>query len=472
LRTLKYGSHASLFTLIVLAVLVIVYMVIVNHKQRFDVTGTQRFTLATQSLKLLRDLQQPIKVLGFFKREDRERTQFADLLKQYTHHTGQLTYELVDPDRQPAVAKQYNVTAYNTVVVAGNQRDEKVFRIEEEAITNALLKLTRGTKKVVYFVIGHGEGSITESERAGYSLAKKALEDQNYEVKDILLARQEQLPDDAAVVVIPGPRKPFLEPELHALTAYLERGGHLLLLLEPETTSGLETLVRQYGLELSEDMVIETNPLGRLLGSNELTPVVTAYEQHPITKELEGLMTIFPVVRSVSVAKELPATVTAQALASTSPTPQSWAETDLKTLQEQKQAAFDAEHDRPGPITIAAVATFTPPQPPAGEKDTPAAGQTTPTARSARLVVFGDAEFASNNFIPLQGNGDLFLNTVSWLAEEEDLIAIRPREGGSSGPVILTAAQQPLIFWPPVVLLPLAVFGLGALVLARRRWQQ
>jgi ABC-type uncharacterized transport system involved in gliding motility auxiliary subunit len=473
LRTLKYGSHASLFTLIVLAVLVILYAVVVQHKQRFDVTSTKRFTLATQSVKLLQNLPQPIKVIGFFKREDRERTQFEDLLKQYTQHTDKLTYELVDPDRQPAVAKQYNVAAYNTVVVVGNHKDEKVLRLEEEALTNAILKVTRSTKKVVYFVTGHGEASITETERTGYSLAKKGLEDQNYEVKELLLARSEQVPDDAAVVIVAGPRKDLLESELQTLTAYMERDGHLLLMLDPETVPALGPFVQRYGLELGNDVVIETNPLGRLISGDYLMPVVTAYEQHPITKDLEGVMTIFPVVRSVTPVKEPPEGIKVQALASTSPAPQSWAETDLKTLQEEKRVAFDEERDRKGPISIAAVATITakpaaaatPAEPPTEEKP----GH---TGRSARLIVFGDSEFANNSFISLQGNGDLFLNTVSWLAEEEELIAIRPREGGGSGPVILTAAQQPLIFWLPVVVLPLTVFGVGTLVFVRRRWQQ
>jgi hypothetical protein len=179
-------------------------------------------------------------------------------------------------------------------------------------------------------------------------------------------------------------------------------------------------------------------------------------------------MSIFPVVRSVRVAKELPEGISAQALVSTSQ--QSWAETDLKTLQEGR-STFDAGSDRQGPVSIAAVATM------AVQKQGEAAKppRSRPALRHlqpARLVVFGDSEFANNNFFTLQGNGDLFLNSVSWLAEEEDLIAIRPREGGGSGPVVLTAAQQPLIFWLPVVVLPLVVFAVGAIVFTTRRWQQ
>src|SRR5262249_21780551 len=203
-----------------------------------------------------------------------------------------------------------------------------------------------------------------------------------------------------------------------------------------------------------------TNPLGRMVGADYLTPVVMTYERHAITKDLK-MLTVFPLVRSVQVAKDLPKGITAQGLAMTSA--ESWAETDLKALlHESRTPSLDADSDRRGPITIAAVATINP-----SNTDTATSGSAEPTdqsekdksAHAARLVVFGNTEFANNSLFQIQGNGNLFLNTVSWLAEEEDLIAIRPRKGGGSGPVMLTAAQAPLIFWLPVVMLPRAGFA-------------
>src|SRR5919197_18025 len=472
-RTLKYGSHASLFTVIVLAVVCILYSLAVQHNKRFDVTQAKRFTLAEQSVKLGQSLQYPIKVIGFYSLAERDRETFTDLIKQYAQHTDKLSYEVIDPDRQPALAKQYDITAYNTVVVEGNGKKEKIFRVEEAALTNAILKVTRTTKKVVYFVTGHGEPGLTDSDRNGYSVTKQALEEQNYTVQELVLARQPQVPDDAAVVIVAGPRRDLLEPETEALSAFLERGAHLFVMLDPETVPGLVTFVKRYGIEVGNDVVIETNPLGRLVGGDYLMPVVMTYERHAITKELGNVMTMFPVVRSVQVAKELPKGITAQGLAMTST--ESWAETDLKALHEG-HVAFDQDSDRRGPISIAAVATITP-----EKKDTnagrsesaePAESEKSATPRAARLVVFGDSEFANNNLFSVQGNGNLFLNTVSWLAEEEDLIAIRPRKGGGSGPVMLTAAQAPAIFWFPVVLLPFGVFASGAVVFLRRKWQQ
>ena len=105
LRTLKYGSHASLFTVVVLAVVVLLYSLAMQHNQRFDVTQAKRFTLADQSIKLLQSLTYPIKIIGFYSLTERERETFTDLLKQYAQHTDKISYEVVDPDRQPAMAK-------------------------------------------------------------------------------------------------------------------------------------------------------------------------------------------------------------------------------------------------------------------------------------------------------------------------------------------------------------------------------
>jgi ABC-type uncharacterized transport system involved in gliding motility auxiliary subunit len=243
---------------------------------------------------------------------------------------------------------------------------------------------------------------------------------------------------------------------------------------KPEAVPGLVAFVQRYGLEVGQDVVIETNPLGRLVGADYLMPVVLTYERHAITKELGNVMTIFPIVRSVQVMKDLPQGITAQGLVMTST--ESWAKTDLKALQEGR-LEVGAESDHRGPITIAAVATIKPgpsntSTPTGGSAESADQPDQSQNAHAARLVVFGDAEFATNNFFPFQGNGNLFLNTVSWLAEEEDLIAIRPRTGGGSGPVMLTAAQVWPIFWLSVVLLPLGVLGSGAVVFVRRKWQQ
>ena len=186
------------------------------------------------------------------------------------------------------------------------------------------------------------------------------------------------------------------------------------------------------------------------MGAGPEVPVVGQYEGHPITQGFR-FATLFPLARTVGILEPPPPGVTAQTLARTSS--ESWAETDRAQL-DRGQVKPDPEDPR-GPLPIAAVATVAAK---AGER----------AGARARVVVYGDSDFISNNFLHLSGNRDLFLNTLSWLAEEEDLIAIRPREARAT-PLFLTAAQSRLVFWLPVVVLPGAVVVSGIWVVVRRR---
>jgi ABC-type uncharacterized transport system involved in gliding motility auxiliary subunit len=223
-------------------------------------------------------------------------------------------------------------------------------------------------------------------------------------------------------------------------------------MVDPFQAPGLQGLLARYGLGLGPDVVIDVNPQARLLGAGPEVPVVGDYLAHPITRDFR-FATFFPLARTVTVADKPPPGVSAQGLARTSG--ESWAETSeeqIRTGQVKRDAG-----ERPGPLTIAAVATADAKDAPEDRKDA-----------KARVVLVGDSDFASNAFLNLSGNRDFFLNTLSWLAEEENLIAIRPKERGTQ-PVFLTAAQGQALFWVPVVLVPLLMVGAGGYAMARRR---
>ena len=297
--------------------------------------------------------------------------------------------------------------SYGTVVLETKERSEKVLDAEEEKLTNGLVKLTRAGKRVVYVVQGHGEHEITNTDRPGFSEAKGAMERANYEVRPLALARQDKIPDDASVVIVAGPRTELLAPELEALDKYLAGSGKVLAMIDPTILAGLQVdgvkrLLGKYGFELGDNLIIELNPIGRLFGIGPEVPIVQQYEAHPITRDMAGISTLFPMTRSVVGAKTAPTGVTVQPLARTSA--ESWGETDRASLQ-AGQVKPDPQ-DPKGPLSVAAV----------GTKD------------KARLVVLGTSNLAANQFINLQGNRDFFLNTVSWLAEQEDQISIRPKD--------------------------------------------
>ncbi|MDP2703527.1 MAG: Gldg family protein, partial [Candidatus Rokubacteria bacterium] len=379
-----------------------------------------------------------------------------------------------DPDRSPGLARRYGVESYGTLVMQSGDKSEKVLDADEDRLTNTLVKVTRSGKPVIYVVKGHGERDLSSAERVGLSQSKEQMEKANYTVKELELARQAKVPADAAVVIVPGPKTDLLPPEFSALDAYLAQGGRVLFMADPLQADGLVKYLAKYGVALGNDIVVEPSPIGQLFGVGPEVPIVTGYERHPITKDMANVMTGFPVTRSVAPAKESPLKgIMATALAKTSR--DSWGETDLAGLRRGQPARRDPA-DTPGPVSVLTAVTIVPAP---GANTEPKAEAKTPEAEpktngdaakkpEGRLVVLGTSTFASNQGLGFQGNRDLFLNIVSWLAGQEGEIAIRPKDTRQN-PIFLTSAQSRTVLWLSIVILPGAVMVCGIWLVVRRR---
>jgi ABC-type uncharacterized transport system involved in gliding motility auxiliary subunit len=289
------------------------------------------------------------------------------------------------------------------------------------------------------------------------------MEKANYEVKELFLARDPKIPDDASIVIIPGPRTDLFPQELAALDAYVARAGKVLFMAVPFQATTTTKYLSKYGVTVDDDVVIELNPIGQVFGVGPLVPVVGQYDPHPITKDMGGVMTLFPLTRSVEPTKSMPKGVQASPLAQTSR--QSWGETDKNVFQTGK--AVPDPNEKTGPLPVAVVATVDAQSEAPKAEATPAAAAPKKTAK-ARIVVVGTADVASNQFLGAQGNRDFFLNVVSWLAEEEDLISIRAKDN-KQNPVVLTSAQSNLVLALPLLVLPGAVLLCGIVVIVQRR---
>ena len=442
-RSTRYGLNTAVTILLVLGIIGFVEALSSRHNARLDLTENRRNSLSAQTIQLLNALKMDVNAVGFFRTDQPGKRVAEDLFKQYARFAGgKFTWKVVDPDREPALARRYAIESYGTVVLETKTKSEKVTDADEEKLTNGLVKVTREGKRTVYVLQGHGEHEVNNAERSGFTEAKNALERANYEVKPLVLARDGKIPDDAAVVIEPGPRTDLFPPELEALDAYIARNGKLLVMVNPFQNEGLKKWVSKYGVELGDNLIIEPNPIGRLFGIGPEVPIVQQYESHAITRDMGGVSTLFPITRSVDKTKAVPQGMNVQLLARTSP--QSWGETNRDALQ--RGEAQPDQQDPRGPLGVAAVAT----------KD------------KARIVAYGTSNLAANQFLNLQGNRDFFLNTVSWLAEEEDQISIRPRDARQS-PVFLSAQQAQAVFLVPVVVLPALVLVAGIVVTVRRR---
>jgi ABC-type uncharacterized transport system involved in gliding motility auxiliary subunit len=285
-----------------------------------------------------------------------------------------------------------------------------------------------------------------------------------------------QVPEDAALLVIAGPQKPLLKEEIASLNAYLKTGGKVLALVDPFQNGGLQDFVKEYGLELREDIVIDK--LSRVFGGSYLMPVVTQYGESKITENF-GIATFYPEARSVRTIEKQSEGVHVTSLASTSG--ESWAETNIDLIQ-QGQADFDEKEDMAGPVSLAALAEISLTGDGA-EHNTDASQVSQPEAEDADdahdsdngpkafLAVFGDSNFADNTHFELSGNADLMLNTINFLAEEETLISIKSRDN-KGRPLLLTQTQARVIFMTSMILVPLVVIAAGLTVYRVRRSQR
>jgi ABC-type uncharacterized transport system involved in gliding motility auxiliary subunit len=469
-RTARYGALSAASVLLLLAILVAVNYIAARQNRRWDLTAAGQFSLSDQTRKVLASLQAPVRVLVFDRNEGFQR--FRDRLDGYSYASPNVQVEYIDVDQNPTRAREAEVQQYGTLVVEYQNRRERVTTDAEQDITNAIVKAVEGQQKKVYFVQGHGEKDPDSiDEQYGYNTIKTALGRDNFLVEKVVLAQQGAVPQDASVLVIAGPTNDYLAPEVEALRQYLNRGGKVLCLLDPpegraQPTPNLTALVSEWGIEVGANIVVDVSGVGQLLGAGPSMPVAASYPSHPITQNF-NVITAYPVARSVTAAAGGASGRIAQSFIETSG--QSWAETDLKALAGGGRVALDeAAGDKPGPISVGAAVSADAPEAPQ-KPDAPAEDTDgTPARPQTRVAVIGDSDFAANGFLGVSGNQDMFLNTVNWLAQQENLIAIRPRDAEDRR-VTLTAERQRFTFYISVLGLPFLVLGAGILTWWRRR---
>lgn len=448
-RSARFGSNAALMVIFLLGILIVVNILGNRFSFRADLTAAKMFSLAEQTRKVLQNLEKEVNVIGFFK--SGEEGQAEEFMLEYSHYSPRFKYEFVDPDKQPGLAKKYDVKTYGTIVVECEDKQEKINTASEEEITNALIKVTREGVKRILFTTGHGEKDYENTEQYGLSTAKEAIAELNYDIDKVFLVQEpDTIPNDVALIVMAGPSTDLLQPERNKLDDYLKRGGKLLLMLEPESPQSYVEFMREWGVNVGNDLIIELSPVGQLFGAGPIMPIVTNYQDHPIVEGFRGTMTLYAQARSVNKLDETPAGVTVTEVAKTSNN--SWGETS--SIGADGQVGFDPLSDNQGPLSVLTIAEKSASEPVGSDK-------------KGRIAVFGDSDIATNAYFNFQANGNLFLNTVNWLAEEEDLVSIRPRDPEDRR-LSLTAKQSKMMLWFGVILLPLAVFAFGIYVYRKR----
>ncbi len=432
-RSVKLGANFAFQALIVVLLAAMLAFVTSRRHYRLDLTKGQLYSLSSQTTNVLNNLDKNVVIKLFVK--NGEEGGVTDLLDEYSYRSPRLSYEVIDPIEQAEVAHQYGINQYGMLVVEAGPRRETVTKISESNLTNAIIKVSSDRQKSVYFLTGHGEHSIADKGAEGYSDAAAAIKKENYLVRTFNLVRSRTVPDSATVVVVASPKSAFAPGEIDTLEQYVKRGGKLFLLLDPDSPDDVRSLAASFKAEVGHDVVIDASGFGQLFGAGPGMPLVQTYDKkHPVTKDF-NVMTFFPLASSVTPAAEKEGWNVTELLKTS---PQSWADVDFAG----GKVSFDQDRDREGPVTLAVISLKK-----NGDK-------------TAVAAIFGDSDFARNGYFSQQGNGDLFLNTVNYLADEGELISIRPKKLEDSR-LTMTPGDVTTLFYLVVIAIPLIMIGLG-----------
>jgi ABC-type uncharacterized transport system involved in gliding motility auxiliary subunit len=450
-RQTKYALYATCYILIVVAILVVANVLADRHNKSYDSTANKRYSLSEQTAKIVKGLKQPVTITYF--NQSGKYTQAKDTLDQYANLSPKVHIDYVDPDKNPEVARAAGVKEYGSTIVQIGDRKEEAKSLTEEVITGAIIRDLKTSVRTICFVQGSGEHQIDDAERDGYSRFKDLLGQDDYQTKSISLLTKAEIPSECTVVVVAGPDADYQQPEVDTLKKYVEDGGRALFLLDPPLKMGrvqvadndaLNKVLTGWGVTPQNNLILDLNPIGQIAGLGPQVALVTSYDSQPIVNDMKRRATGFPLSRSLDIKSSDKTSV--QKLFSSS-------ETSLATTK-LNSPAIDPNDPKntKGPLVIAAAGTYN-----TGKENS-----------QGRFVVIGSSAWAANSFIGFNGNRDLAVNAINWLASDEDLISIRPKEREDRR-ITLTQSQIRWLRISSQFLLPLIVVLGGVSVWWRRR---
>jgi ABC-type uncharacterized transport system involved in gliding motility auxiliary subunit len=445
-RQTKYGAYAFVYTLVVIAVLVVGNWLASSHNKSVDVTSNKQYTLSDQTKKVVGNLKSDINLYYFDASTGYDRAR--DILDRYANLSSKLKISYVDPDKKPDIARVEGARAMGDIIVDNGLKKETAKALTEEEITGAIIRDIKNGVRTACFVQGEGEHSLDDTGRDGYSTLKESLERNNYKTQPISLIEKPQVPQECTIVVVGGPKHDYLQPAVDALKTFVQNGGRAVVSLDPALnlpppdgklgdTPNLAALVANWGVTAKGDIVLDMSAASQMFG--QTSPVVGSYTQHPIVRVMGDNASVMPLARS------LEAKSPAEALFSS--TSESYALTDPKLPIRQA----DIEKGAKGPFVLGAAATI-------GTGD-----------KAGRVVVVGSSDWMSNFILSAPiANRDLALNMANWLTSDEDLISIRPKEPADRR-LNITGVGVRVLFFTSVIGLPLFVILAGASVWWKRR---
>jgi ABC-type uncharacterized transport system involved in gliding motility auxiliary subunit len=406
-RQARYANNMVIMAIALFGIFAVINYLAHTYSKRWDITEDRQNSLTDETIQTLESLPNTVTVQAFFTRSYPSETA-KSILDSYQYNSkGKFTFQFIDPETDIIAAQNAKVTRDGTIVLHLGERMEQVNSTSEQDLTAALVKLINPGNRSVYFLTGHGEYGLENSEDGSYSLVKQTLEVKNYTVNILNLLATPKIPDDALSIIIAGPRQPISDQELILLKDFLLKGKSIVYLSEPPALSVdastkdifAEYLADEWGIKFDNDVVIDPTV------STPLIAMANSYGNHPITEKINRYASAFPTAQSISIENRDGYATTALVLTANT----AWGETDIKSI-ENDTVSVDNNSDFLGPLTLAVAATN--------------------NNTNGRLVVVGDSDFANDKFFQFQGyiNGDFIINLIDWTAGQEDLINLTPKQ--------------------------------------------
>ena len=450
-RQTRYVAYVTLYIAVVVAIITVANVLADRYNKTFDSTANKRYSLSEQTAKIVKDLKEPATIYYY----DRP-TGFShakDTLEQYANLSPKVQVKYVDLEKNPLAAREAGIKSLGTAIVEIGTRKEEASGLTEEGITGAFIRDLKSNTRTICFVTGSGEHQIDETGGDGYSRFKDLLGKEAYQTKSISLLTTAEVPSDCTVVVVAGPKSDYLQPEVDAIKKYVEGGGRAMFLLNPPLKMGrteiadndaLSQVLESWGVTPGKDLILDLNPIGRLAGLGYEDALVTRYDSHEIVNTMKGSATAFPYSRSLEIKSGDKTTVDKLFESS---------ESSLATekLDTPRINASDPKNKK-GPLILAAAGSY----------------RTGRENSQGRFVVVGSSDWVSNAFLPFNGNRDLAMNAVNWLASDEELISIRPKDRDIRT-ITMTQSQLNWVGITSLGILPIGVAIAGVWVWWRRR---
>jgi ABC-type uncharacterized transport system involved in gliding motility auxiliary subunit len=436
------------FTVLFLAVVGTLAWLSTRYTHQADWTASGRNTLTVDSRKLLAELHEPLRITAFARDNNPVRKTIEELVARYQRVKPDILLEFVNPDTDPEQVRELGIGFDGELLLRYQGRSEKVQQLSEQQLSTALLRLARGGERWILFLAGHGERDPLGAANHDLGQFGRELRRMGLQVQTLNLTQHAVIPDNARLLVIASPQVAYLPGEVRLIRDYLRHGGNLLWLAEPGETMGLAAIAEDLGLEFLPGRIVD--PTTTLLDiPNPDFVIIPEYPLHPVTRELRSL-TLFP--GSVALEARTEAPWTADPLLTT--LERAW--TELGELE--GDLGYDPDTDeRPGPLDIAIAFTREERgQDPGGE------------SRQQRLVVVGDGDFLSNQFLGNGANLDLGVNLIRWLSHDDAFIAIRPRSAPDTQ-LLLGRTAQAVIAFGFLFILPGLLLASGLVIWLRRR---